>query len=51
MISHSLIIALLLFYIIIMIASLIEGQWAMGLYWASSCLINTAVLLMNKQGL
>jgi hypothetical protein len=48
MISQNLILILLAFYFVIMIASLIDKQWAMSLYWASSILINTAVLLMNK---
>jgi len=48
MISYNLIIILLVFYFVIMVASLIDKQWAMSLYWASSILINSAVLLMNK---
>ena len=47
MISKSLMIVLLAFYVILMVAALYDNKLALALYWFSSCTINTAVLLMQ----
>jgi len=38
---------LLLFYLVLMVSSLIEGKNVMALYWAGAVILNTAVFMMK----
>ncbi len=42
---------LMLFYTILTIVYLCEGQWAKALYWTGALIITSAVYLMKQEGI